>query len=267
MPYQKIWGWIQSKLGGKMSGKMGGESTETKNIPIHISRAYLDMARCIFKSNLRWRKEEGNSEAASKGLPENQSEGLFSTTNFAFGSLAAIYSYLAVEAFINYQLYEIWRESREIQRIFKLQADTGHPLNAKAYYAEFYKQYGHINDFEEMVRVKLSDLKDRINVVCEAEGIEKISKSNKPLWDQFLDLVEATRHKLVHPNPKELFLENTHNRIFSPDYFEKYPVLAGNIIGHFYKARNMPLPDYLSKNTLFEIPVIELLFDPQIETE
>ncbi|MCH7764196.1 MAG: hypothetical protein IIB95_10720 [Candidatus Marinimicrobia bacterium] len=121
-------------------------------------------------------------------------------------SVTAIYSYMTIESFANYHLYEIWEQSRfahnKIERIKDSHSLKGYITTA--IFDNFYKNYGHIEKFEDLRKTDLRDLKTRLKVLCEELEIRKIHEVDPLLWQDFNSLLLA-RNFLIHPipNPKE----------------------------------------------------------------
>jgi hypothetical protein len=127
-------------------------------------------------------------------------------------------------------------------------------------YESFCKKYGGINDFLKLKDSGLYDLKDRMKVPWEVDGIRPMHEKRKPLWDQFLDLVENARHFLIHPFPDQTIMQNISKGLFWTEPYLKHPQLASEVIGYSFKEAGRDLPEYLSKNLLFRISSIEILF-------
>jgi len=220
---------------------------------IRISQAYLELARSYVGAI-------AHSETTDVSNPEQAELDNQATTSFAFAALSTIFSYMAIEAFVNYELFKIWQHARIAHDAIEKIQKTNASMPPVPVYDGFHKKYGHINDFTQLKNSDLVELKERIKVICEANGLPKIHETNSTLWNEFNDLLKETRHALVHPNPDDVVFAKTTQCVFSPDLYKKYPRIASDVIAYFYRAANVKVPDYLERNQLFIVSGIEIIY-------
>jgi hypothetical protein len=219
---------------------------EQKVFFIPTTQCFLEMARSIIYSNIRH-----NNEVKEEKIDRN------SSFTFAFASLTTIYSYLAVESFTNYNLYNLWRSSRynhqQIEEINRL-----HPeLNAKATYDDFYQEYGKLDDFVSLKNTQIGKMKEKLKVLCKEFNFPQIYDKEPKLWQEFLELLENTRDFLVHPNPEEdIFQKYCKQLVNTEKPFITFPEVAAGLIKYFYENSNSNPPSFLEKNELFFISEI-----------
>jgi hypothetical protein len=225
-------------------------STRTK---VKISQAYLELARSYLDA-------VAHSKTTDVSNPDQQELDKQATTTFAFAALSTIFSYLAVEAFVNYELFHIWQHSRMAHDAIENIKKKDPSLKAVPIYYDFYKKYGHIEDFSKLKDSNLRELKERIKIVCEANGFPKIHDKDPALWHEFLDLLEDTRHALVHANPDDAVFARTAERVYSTDPYRKYPRIAADVIAYFFRSANAKVPEYLERNQLFLVSGIEIIY-------
>jgi len=72
---------------------------------------------------------------------------------FAAGSLTVVYSFLAVEAIVNYHLYQLWAHG------------TGVPKRT------LQQKFPIAREFGDLRKTKLRELRERIKVLCALLGI------------------------------------------------------------------------------------------------
>ena len=219
---------------------------EQKVYNIPITQCYLKMARSLIYSNIRY-----NDEVKVEKIDRN------SAFTFAFASLSTIYSYLAVESFANYNLYELWKSSRyNYKQVEEL--NRAHPeLKAKALYEDFYHNYGKEDRFENLKNTEIGKMKEKIKVLCKEFNFRQIHETNSKLWQEFLELLEKTRDFLVHPNPEDdIFHKYCKQLVNTEKPFVAFPEVAAGIIRHFYNSSKSQPPNYLDKNELFFISEI-----------
>jgi len=219
---------------------------EQKIFYIPITQCYLEMARSLIYANIRH-----NNEVKDEKIDRD------SSFTFSFATLTTIYSYLAVESFTNYHLYELWKSSRynhqQIEELNRL-----HPeLNAKALYEEFYQEYGKVEDFVNLKNTQVGKMKEKIKVLCKEFKIPQIFEKEPKLWQEFLELLEKTRDFLVHPNPEEDLIQKYCKQLVNTEKpFITFPEVAAGIIKHFYNSSKAQPPSFLEKNELFFISEI-----------
>ena len=226
---------------------------DSEGTKIRISQAYLELARSYIGA-IATIKKSFTSDSPQVEL-DNQA-----TMTFAFSALSTIFSYLAIEAYVNYDLFGIWQHSRNAHDVIAEVKRTSPQLQIRPVYNDFYQKYGHVDDFIKLKETKLGELKERIKAVCKANGIPQIYDSDPKLWNDFLALLEDTRHALVHPNPHDEAFSKIVPRVFSTEPYASYPTIASKVISHFFHSTNVKPPDYLSANQLFQITNIDILF-------
>ena len=158
---------------------------------------------------------------------------------YGISAVRILYSYLAVEAFVNYILHDI---SNDLSRYRE-----GKHLNKTKYDRDsFIKLSNKYNKQSDCYKALLAlDLKDRINLISRILGISKICDEDPMLWQVFLNVNKHIRDKILHPNsdPKEF------NQIAQIIYEKDFVILAPNmsefIIKHFYIKKEKKVPSYL----------------------
>ena len=215
---------------------------EQKIFYIPITQCYLEMARSIIYANVRH-----NNEQKDEKIDRD------SSFTFAFASLTTIYSYLAVESFTNYHLYELLKSAKynhqQIEEINKL-----HPeLNAKALYEDFYQKYGDKDNFADLKNTEIGKMKGKLKVLCNEFKFPQIYDSEPKLWQELLELLEKTRDFLIHPNPDEDIFQKYCKLLSTEKPFQTFPEVAASIIKYFYNSAKVQPPSYLEKNELFFI--------------
>lgn len=207
-------------------------------ITYHVTQCYLEMARAVYTKWCLPTAKEFSSDRELKILV-----GQFS---FLIVSLTVIYSYLAIEAWVNYYLYEIWRKSR---------------LDLGKKYRSFPQKYRQINEFTKLKNTKLRDLRERIKVLCDSYQIPRIDRSNPKLWRDFNDLLKETRHFIIHPFPDSEKFQECMKMVQEKYGLHKWAKIAEGIISHFLINinKNKKLPNWLTQNKFFKIEKFELV--------
>lgn len=225
-------------------------STEIK---IRLSQIYLETARSYLYCSIRSRPIE-------ELINDEEFHHDKSTFILGLASISTLYSYLAIESFVNYNLYELWEHSRTAKKSIDEIKQINPSLDAIPIYQDFYNKYGKFDDFSEIRKTNLRELKERIKILCKEFRYPQIHELNPELWRDFTNLLESTRHFFVHPNPEEKeFHKFAQSIIQDVNVFIKYPTIAANLIAHFYLSAKADIPKYLSENEIFIIKEIVVL--------
>jgi len=225
----------------------------SNEIKIKLSQIYLEMARGFLYSNVR-------SKPFDELIKDDEFTDDNSTFTFGIASVITLYSYMAVEAFINYNVFELFKYSLYAkEKIDEL--NRMHPnLNAVPIYKEFSDKYGGIGNFADMRKTDLRELKERIKELCDKFNFPQIHEVKPQLWNDFTGTLEQTRHFLIHPNPEEKEF-NKFSKLLTQDLIviSKFPNIASDIIAHFYQSSKNEIPEYLTSNKILFINEIILL--------
>ncbi len=221
-------------------------------IKVSLVQAYLELARSYVVA-----KAHSKLTDVTKPTELNPHDSYM--TNLAFAALSAVFSYSAIEAFINYELFRIWEHSKyahdAIEKINKVDPSKRYV----ALYNDFYQKYGKYSDFRTLGKKELRKLTERINNICKAYNMPSIFEADEQLWNDLLRL-EEVRHHLIHPVPLDKEFNRIVRELFSSEPHQKYPEIAMRVISYFYNFFDETPPEYLVSNKLFRITDIEFLF-------
>ena len=162
----------------------------------------------------------------------------------ALVSVSIVYSYLAVEAFVNSQLYNVWKRRHD----GSVQAER--LLALLGYVAPFEALKGH---------KRVRGLSERIKTVCQILDIKPPHEGAPKVWQDFIHLVEVSRHFVIHPTPDPEYFQEHMERIMTETKAGKYADTARDIIGNLYDASGESRPEWLTKNTLLKFRGVDLL--------
>ena len=208
-----------------------------EKVSYRLVQCYLEMARAGYTDTECYLP-------SAKQVPLQRELRLRAQMSFLITSLTIIYSYLAIEAFVNYRLYRLWENSRK-----KSSKD----------YSAFYHKYGHINEFTKLKDTELKYLEERIKVLCESYQVPRIDRSNPKLWRDFSDLLEKARHFIIHSFPDPIKFQEFMKMIQENHKLGEWAKIAEEIISHFLMHEKKKLPKWLKQNEFFAIKRIELL--------
>jgi hypothetical protein len=218
---------------------------------IRISQAYLELARSYMTAY-------ATSTVTDVANPTNLDESNRATAMFGFAALSTVFSYAAIEAFVNHELYHIWKDAREAHEIIERIQKANPSRNYVPIFHSFHQKYGRYFSFNKLKSTDLRELTERIKTICKAQNLPSIPETNDKLWKNLLRL-EETRHQLIHPTPEEAEFDKLINKLFSDEPYALYPQTAADIIRFFFQSTKGPVPDYLDDNKLFRIKSIEIL--------
>lgn len=225
------------------------------SIYIDVPCAYLEMARAI--SNVLI-EEMKNWEENPPDVDEEQ----MANVQFSLVSTIIIQCYMTIEAFINEELKNLWENSRNLDNETNKIKSSGivEVQNTKSIYHEFYKKYGHHNNFKDLRKEKdLKNLGDRIKIICRTREIPQVHDSDKEIWDFFKKMEKIYRHYLIHIYPDNNKFYELVKEILLKNELDKYFETVQNIISHFYNQQDENPPEWLKKNTLYKFSGIDYL--------
>lgn len=207
-------------------------------ITYHMTQCYLEMARAVYT---KWSLPTAKQLSSDRELKT-----LVGQFSFLIVSLAVIYSYLAIEAWVNYYLREIWQQCR---------VDLGKK------YPAFPQKYCQINEFAKLKDTELKELKERIKVLCDSYQIPRIDTTNPKLWQDFNGLLKEARNFIIHPFPDPKKFQECMEIVLEKHGLRKWAKIAEGIISHFFINinKNKKLPSWLTQNEFFKIEKFELV--------
>ena len=169
------------------------------------------------------------------------------TLAYGVASVSVIYSYLAVEAFINYGLYLLWEDSRR------------RPDSNKGLIKEFYEKFGILDEFEDLKKfTEFKEIKNRIKLYEKYRGYPSLHKNEKELWLRLLNILDDSRHFIVHPIPTPERTNQIAKRIIKTHPPKFYSDTAEAVINYYYTSSGSEAPSWLSKNHLVRISEIDI---------
>jgi hypothetical protein len=101
-----------------------------------------------------------------------------------------------------------------------------------------------------------------LKTLCRVWRLPPLHDAEPRLWQDFLNLIQAHRHFLVHPYPEPDLFHDTATAMLLKTGMSKYPKTAAEVIRHFYTHGNNAAPVWLEANRLYEFTGIRAL--PQL---
>ncbi len=204
----------------------------------NLTQCYLEMARCAFTGVYAGTRKP----LTPGGLRRNKNR--VAGILFAMTSLTIIYSFLAVEAFVNYQLYQIWRRRRSRRELSAIR---------------FRERFGDVARFQDLRYSDVRELGERVKTLCYLLGYPMLHDNHPRLWQQFRQLLECARHFLVHPFPDPQRVQSILETILTKTTTGTYVSAAEGVIGHFHSEGHLAPPSWLHANQLMRLKGVELL--------
>ena len=227
--------------GGEGVDEDGGLTTlmgeQEIKLTFRLTQCYIEMARSAF-TTIHHRGAEDRDE-----LVNTSAHNPMANVKLALVSMSIIYSYLAIESFTNYQFWQIWAKRNTSDAIGKW----------------FQEKFPKTKKFEDFKRTRLRDLGVRIKVICDRLGYRQLHKINPTLWQKFKELVEDSRHFLIHPFPDPEVVQEKLGRIMFKKKAGEYVQVACDIIRHFYQENGQEPPLWLDHNLLFRFRGVDCL--------
>jgi len=203
----------------------------------NLSQCYLEVARGVFV---------GFHHPAGNDFISKHRHNPLANATIAVLSVTIIYSYLALEAFVNYRLFRLW--------------ERRHDGSSEA--GRFLSLLGDPAAFEELRRhSKVRDLGSRFKTLCELRGYAKPHENDPTLWQEFKELVELSRHFLVHPNPGADSFQGHLTRIGLETVSGRYAQVAQRLMTFYYQQSGHTPPPWVMQNTLLRFRGIDVLAD------
>jgi hypothetical protein len=208
-----------------------------------LTQCYLEVARGAMMS-------VHHPSLTQKEFLETLGPNPLANAIFSLVSISVLYSYLAIESFINYQLYCVWERRN----------DGSEESN------RFSAIFGNVAAFEAIKTHKKSGkLGERIKTLCGILGYQKPHDAIPNVWQDFKELVEVSRYFFVHPHPGKEHFQNHMGRIFTNSQAGKYAHVAEGLLKYLYRCSGKNPPDWLDRNRLLQFRGIDILLDPQGE--
>ena len=211
-------------------------SESSDKLTFDLTHCYIEVARSALTSF--------HHQLELPDFNEKFGRNVFPNALLAVMSISIVYSYLSVESFVNYQLFQIWQRRRD-----------GSPESGR-----FLELLGDEEDFENLKSSKRArELGARYKTLCRILAFKSPVETQPTLWQGFKELLELSRHFLVHPYPDKEYFQKNLSRIGGDVEAGRYADIAQRLIGHLYEQSGAKPPIWLGGNTLIRFRGVELL--------
>lgn len=207
------------------------------SIHYNLTQDYLEVARAAL-TQIHGNVPAGENEPAPS-LSDELANAIFSVV-----SITIVYSFLALESFLNYQLFRLWAR----------RADGSEESN------RFLSELGDVSEF---IRLKSNDkvreVPARLKTVCRLLGYPPPHEAIPATWQRLNDLVEASRHFVVHPFPDADFFNKNMRRMMTETTTGSYVRVVEEVISFLYTEGGKTVPAWAIGNQLIQFRGVELL--------
>ncbi len=225
--------------------QLEGNTKKKESIAIRIVAPYLDIARF------------DNSLLTVPMLPDQL--GRLHSMMLGKLSIKILYSYMALDTFINTYLHMAWNWSKRFYEIDKPDVEkhtngtlmpkwTSDEPSLRKYYEKYVTQY---ESFEDYTRRGETNLIHRLKRVCKVFGIKPYGELNGENLAKIKRLRSEQRHFLVHLDHSN-FGEGIKNIMSNKDVIDA-PEIVIHFMKYFLNERGVPIPDYMNHKTLLDI--------------
>jgi hypothetical protein len=164
--------------------------------------------------------------------------------SFCVMSMTIVYSFLALEACLNYQLFQIWSRRQD-----------GTPEANR-----FLSVLGDAAAFEKLkTHARVRELPSRLRTLCDLLGYRQPHEAIPDTWRRLNDLVEASRHFVVHPFPDAEYFSANMRRVMTQTTAGSYVRVVEEILQFLYQSSSAVAPAWVTQNQLIRFRGIDLL--------
>lgn len=163
---------------------------------------------------------------------------------FSVVSVSIVYSFLALESFLNYQLFRLWERRGDGSEIGK----------------KFVAELGDAADFIKLKNNdKVREVPARLKTLCKLLGYPAPYEAVPDAWRRLNELVETSRHFVVHPLPDREFFQQNMLRIMQETQSGAYVRVVEEVLAYLYTKGGKPVPPWVTSNQLIQFRGIDLL--------
>jgi hypothetical protein len=212
-------------------------TAQPHRINFDLPHCYLEVARAALT------QVHANTPVRAKDEDFELSPPLVSA-KFSMVSISVIYSYLALESFVNHQLFRLW--------------DRRHDGSVEA--KNFLSELNDPSTFEKLKgNSKIRELPERIKTLCRLLQFPAPHSAIPDTWIRLSELVEASRHFLVHIYPEPEYFHSNMSRIMSKTKAGAYVRVVEELLSFILIQGKLTPPPWLTQNTLLRFRGVDLL--------
>jgi hypothetical protein len=163
---------------------------------------------------------------------------------FAAVSVSIVFSFLALESYLNYQLFRLW-EGRN---------------KGDATAARFLQELGNPSDFLSLRGSdKAREVPARLKTICRILGFAAPHEAIPDTWRRLKELAEASRHFATHPIPEPAYFQSNMLRIMQETEAGAYVRVVEEVLSFLHKQSGAVVPGWVVRNELIAFRGYDLL--------
>lgn len=203
----------------------------------NLTQDYLEVARAALT-------QINGKIPAAEDEPVSVLSNELANAIFSVVSITIVYSFLALESFLNYQLFRLWTR----------RADGSEESN------RFLNELG---DVPEFIRLKSNDkvreVPARLRTLCRLLAYPPPHEAIPGTWQRLNGLVEASRHFVVHPFPDADYFNKNMRRMMTETTTGSYVRVVEEVISFLYTKGGKSVPAWVTENQLIQFRGVDLL--------
>lgn len=213
---------------------------ETATFRYNLTQDYLEVARAAL-TTIHGKLPDKDKDPASDAL---------ANAIFSVVSITVVYSFLALESFLNYELYLLWERRTD-----------GSPESQR-----FLAELGDVPDFKRLKENdKIREVPARLRTLCRLLGYPEPHEAIRNTWNRLHQFVETSRHFLVHPIPDQAYFNTNMKRIMEETKSGAYVRVVEEVLSFLYSQSGKVIPPWVKSNQLMRFRGVELLPSADVE--
>lgn len=212
----------------------------TATFRYNLTQDYLEVARAAL-TTIHGKLPDKDKDPASDAL---------ANAIFSVVSITVVYSFLALESFLNYELYLLWERRTD-----------GSPESER-----FLAELGDEPNFKRLKENdKIREVPTRLRTLCRLLGHPEPHKAIADTWHRLGQLVDTSRHFVVHPIPDPNYFNKNMKRIMEGTKSGAYVRVAEEVMSFLYVQSGKVIPPWVKSNQLMRFRGVELLPSADVE--
>lgn len=209
----------------------------SSSLQYNLTQDYLEVARGSL-TQIHGKVPVGIED----GAPELSNE--LANAIFSVVSITIVFSFLALESFLNYQLFRLWQR----------RADGSEEST------RFLSELGDVPEFDRLKgHDKVRELPVRLKTICRLLAYPPPHEAIPNTWQRLVDLVKASRHFVVHPFPDADYFNKNMRRMMTETTAGSYVKVVEETISFLYAKSGKSVPNWVSDNQLLRFRGVDLI--------
>ncbi len=203
----------------------------------NLTQCYLEVARGAM-TQIHGKVPKGRKDSEVEPT-EDMANAVFSLV-----SITIIYSFLALESYLNSQLFWLWERRSD-----------GSPESNR-----LVDELGEAARFELLRKnSKVREVPGRLRLLCRVLGYPEPHHAIPDTWRRLKELVQDSRHFLVHPYPESSFFQGNMKRIMMETRTGAYVQVVEEVLAFLWNHGGREPPQWGSSNMLLRFRGVDLL--------